>query len=69
MTAGARPIAAARLTPASAARMASSNPAAFLGLEGELGRIEAGYRANLVLADDRLDVLETWIDGVPSAGV
>jgi N-acetylglucosamine-6-phosphate deacetylase len=55
--------------PASAARMASRNPAAFLGLEAELGRIEPGYRANLVLADDRLDVLETWIDGVPSAGV
>lgn len=46
-----------------AARMGSSNPAAFLGLDRELGRIAAGYRASLVLADENLDILETWIDG------
>jgi N-acetylglucosamine-6-phosphate deacetylase len=46
-----------------AVRMASLHPAEFLGLSHELGRIEPGYRANLVLADDRLNVLETWIDG------
>jgi len=46
-----------------AARMASTYPAEFLGLGGELGRIAPGYRANLVLADERLNVLETWIDG------
>ncbi|MGH8301440.1 MAG: N-acetylglucosamine-6-phosphate deacetylase [Steroidobacteraceae bacterium] len=46
-----------------AVRMASLYPAEFLGLSGELGRIEPGYRANLVLADDKLNVLETWIDG------
>jgi N-acetylglucosamine-6-phosphate deacetylase len=46
-----------------AVRMASLYPAEFLGLSHELGRIEPGYRANLVLADDRLNVLETWIDG------
>jgi N-acetylglucosamine-6-phosphate deacetylase len=54
--------------PARAARMASANPAAFLKLDAELGRIEPGYRASLVLADDRLNVIETWIDGVPSGG-
>ncbi len=48
---------------ARAARMAGANPAAFLRLDAELGRIEPGYRASLVLADDRLNVLETWIDG------
>jgi N-acetylglucosamine-6-phosphate deacetylase len=47
---------------ARAARMASANPAAFLKLD-DLGRIEPGYRASLVLADERLNVLETWIDG------
>jgi N-acetylglucosamine-6-phosphate deacetylase len=47
---------------ARAARMASANPAAFLKLD-DLGRIEAGYRASLVLADERLNVLGTWIDG------
>ncbi len=46
-----------------AVRMASQYPAEFLGLGGELGRIAPGYRANLVLADERLDIKETWIDG------
>ncbi|MFZ0498476.1 MAG: N-acetylglucosamine-6-phosphate deacetylase [Steroidobacteraceae bacterium] len=48
-----------------AVRMASLYPAEFLGLADELGRIERGYRANLVMADDKLNVLETWIDGEP----
>jgi N-acetylglucosamine-6-phosphate deacetylase len=51
-----------------AVRMASRNPAEFLGLAHELGHIRAGYRANLVLADHELNVLETWIDGKSSAG-
>lgn len=46
-----------------AARMASAYPAEFLGLGGEMGRIAPGYLANLVLADDRVNVLETWIRG------
>jgi N-acetylglucosamine-6-phosphate deacetylase len=46
-----------------AVRMASQVPAEFLGLGDELGRIAPGYRANLVLADDALNVSETWIDG------
>jgi N-acetylglucosamine-6-phosphate deacetylase len=46
-----------------AVRMASLYPAEFLGLSHELGRIAPGYRANLVLVDDRLNVLDTWIDG------
>ena len=50
-----------------AVRMASLHPAEFLGLSHELGRIERGYRANLVLADDKLKVLETWIDGQTAA--
>lgn len=51
---------------AQAVRMASEYPSAFLGLDRELGRIERGYRASLVLADDNLNVLETWIDGKPT---
>jgi N-acetylglucosamine-6-phosphate deacetylase len=50
-----------------AVRMASLYPAEFLGLAHELGRIEPGYRANLVLADDQLNVLDTWIDGRSTA--
>ena len=52
-----------------AVRMASRNPAEFLGLAHELGHIRAGYRANLVLADHELNVLETWIDGKSSAAL
>ena len=46
-----------------AVRMASQVPAEFLGVSQEYGRIAAGQRANLVLADDELHVRETWIDG------
>ena len=49
-----------------AARMASTYPAEFLGLGGELGHIAPGYRANLVMADEHLQVVETWIDGKSS---
>ena len=55
------------LDVADAVAMASSNPAAFLGLDHELGQIAAGYRANLVLLDDTLHVVESWIDGAVSA--
>jgi N-acetylglucosamine-6-phosphate deacetylase len=51
---------------ADAVAMAGTNPAAFLGLESELGSIAPGYRANLVLLDDDLQVVESWIDGVRS---
>ena len=47
-----------------ALRMASAVPAAFLRLDGELGRIAPGYRASLALLDDSLHVGRTWIDGV-----
>ncbi|MDZ7809639.1 MAG: amidohydrolase family protein [Arhodomonas sp.] len=47
-----------------ALRMASLTPAAFLGLDNQLGRIRPGYRADLVLLDDALRVRRTWIDGV-----
>jgi N-acetylglucosamine-6-phosphate deacetylase len=46
-----------------ALRMASAYPAAFLKLDHELGRLAPGYRANLVLLDDQLEVRQTWIDG------
>jgi N-acetylglucosamine-6-phosphate deacetylase len=46
-----------------AVRMASLYPAQFLGLANDLGRIAAGYRANFVLADAQMQVLDTWIDG------
>jgi N-acetylglucosamine-6-phosphate deacetylase len=49
-----------------AARMAGAQPAAFLKLDRLLGRIAPGMLASLVLMNDGLDVIETWIDGDPS---
>jgi N-acetylglucosamine-6-phosphate deacetylase len=49
-----------------AVRMASLYPAEFMGLSDEYGRIAAGYRASLLVADDNLNVIETWIDGARS---
>ncbi|GLK79394.1 N-acetylglucosamine-6-phosphate deacetylase [Methylopila turkensis] len=43
--------------------MASRTPAAWLGLDGEIGRVAAGFRADLVLLDDDLNAAATWISG------
>jgi N-acetylglucosamine-6-phosphate deacetylase len=48
---------------AEASRMASRSPAEFLGLGDVVGRIAPGYRADLVLVDDDIRVLDTWIGG------
>jgi N-acetylglucosamine-6-phosphate deacetylase len=48
--------------------MASQTPAAFLGLESELGRIAPGYRADLVAFNSNFEVVDTWIAGVSSTG-
>jgi N-acetylglucosamine-6-phosphate deacetylase len=46
-----------------ALRMASANPAEFLNLGERVGRIAPGQRADLVLLDDELQVLRSWIGG------
>ena len=46
-----------------AARMASTYPAAFLGLGEGYGRIAVGARADLVLLDTGLKAVRTWIGG------
>src|SRR3954469_24976469 len=46
--------------------MASRTPAAFLGLESELGRIASGYRADLVAFNPDFKIIDTWIGGVGS---
>lgn len=48
--------------------MASRTPAAFLGLESELGRIAPGYRADLVAFNPNFEIVDTWIAGVGSIG-
>ena len=55
------------LSFAEAARMASRAPAEFLGLGRELGLIAPGYRADLVLLDQDLAVVDTWINGLDTA--
>jgi N-acetylglucosamine-6-phosphate deacetylase len=50
-----------------AVAMASAHPARFLGLDAERGRIAPGCRADLVVADERMNVKQTWIGGNPSA--
>ncbi|HEU0217076.1 MAG TPA: N-acetylglucosamine-6-phosphate deacetylase [Stellaceae bacterium] len=47
-----------------ALRLASTAPAAALGLSDRLGRLKPGYRADLVALDpDRVQVLGTWVAG------
>jgi len=44
-------------------RMASLYPAAYLGLDDQLGRVAPGYRADLTLLRPDLTVLATWVGG------
>jgi N-acetylglucosamine-6-phosphate deacetylase len=60
-------IVALGLDLAEALRMASLYPAQFLKVDRDLGRIAAGYRANLVHLTDALAVTRTWIDGEASS--
>jgi N-acetylglucosamine-6-phosphate deacetylase len=46
-----------------AVRMASHVPATFLGLGDQLGKIAPGYRADLVQANDQLEIIDSWIGG------
>jgi N-acetylglucosamine-6-phosphate deacetylase len=48
---------------AAASRLASRTPAAFLGLDGAMGVIAPGARADLVHLDEALRPLATWIGG------
>ena len=50
-----------------ALRMASANPAAFLKLDRDVGRLLPGQRANFALLDDNLQVTRSWIDGQPAS--
>jgi N-acetylglucosamine-6-phosphate deacetylase len=56
-----------RLTLPSAAEMATSTPAHFLGLEADTGAIAVGLRADLVAMEDDFTVTRTWISGSPDS--
>lgn len=53
----------ARIDWFEAVRMATLYPARALGLSGELGAIQPGYRASLVALDSERRVRGSWIDG------
>jgi N-acetylglucosamine-6-phosphate deacetylase len=53
----------AGIVPQEALRMASTYPAAFLGVGASQGQIASGYAADFVVLDDALGVRETWIGG------
>jgi N-acetylglucosamine-6-phosphate deacetylase len=46
-----------------ALRMASTYPAQYVGLANQLGYIRPGYRANFVVIDNEINVLQTWRNG------
>ena len=54
------------LRPEVAVRMASLNPARFLGMEADRGRIARGCRADFVVTDERMNVRSVWMNGEPA---
>ncbi len=48
-----------------ALRMAALYPAQFLGIDGTQGKIEAGYKANMVILDKELQITGCWLAGKP----
>jgi N-acetylglucosamine-6-phosphate deacetylase len=47
-----------------ALRFASTEPAGFLGLGKELGRLAPGYRADMVAFDpEEIGIIDTWVAG------
>jgi N-acetylglucosamine-6-phosphate deacetylase len=46
-----------------AVRMASLTPATILGLDGEIGSLEAGKRADILLLDGNLHLKAVWVGG------
>ena len=43
--------------------MASRNPARVIGMDSEIGTIEAGKRADLVFVNDKMDVSRVILNG------
>jgi N-acetylglucosamine-6-phosphate deacetylase len=61
-------IAATGVSIPEAVRMASLTPARIVGLDAEIGSIEEGKRADLVLTDSQLNVRSVYIGGRPFTG-
>lgn len=56
------------IDPVEASHMASTVPARVLGLDSALGSIEVGHRADLVVLDEDMEVIEVFWDGSPVRG-
>jgi N-acetylglucosamine-6-phosphate deacetylase len=54
---------------ATAIRMATAVPASAIGLSGDIGSIAPGLRADFVLVDANMKVIESWIGGEPTGPV
>jgi N-acetylglucosamine-6-phosphate deacetylase len=46
-----------------AVKMVSSYPAEIIGAGNRKGKLKAGYDADFVILDNRLEVVQTWIGG------
>lgn len=46
-----------------AIRMVSANPAKVIGADNRKGKLQVGYDADLVILDQQLNVVQTWIGG------
>ena len=46
-----------------AIRMASLNPARLLGIDDQVGSIEVGKKANLIIIDDMVNVRKVFLEG------
>jgi len=51
-----------------ASLMASANPARQLGMDGEIGSLAPGRRADILLLDDALELRQVWVGGSPMLG-
>jgi N-acetylglucosamine-6-phosphate deacetylase len=60
---GVRTMHAAGVPLPEAVRMASLTPARILGIESEVGSLEAGKRADLVVLDAALNVKQVYVGG------
>ncbi|MDR2816897.1 MAG: N-acetylglucosamine-6-phosphate deacetylase [Proteiniphilum sp.] len=46
-----------------ASQLLSANPAKVLGIDDKKGKLAVGYDADFVVLDEKLEVLQTWING------
>ena len=51
------------VTLADAIKMASENPARFLGIESHYGSISIGKKASMILLNNNNNISHTWVDG------